>query len=99
MSFSRQIAAQPGWFVLSVLHDETGLPVAADQAEIVAWAFEEGDELCIPYPVTMYGVQTDDQPVLKPSGVVDSVASESAPTVFAWIEDLQAEFRHNAVNR
>lgn len=96
MIFSRQIAALPGWSVLTVLYDDAGLPIDAEQSEIVAWAFIDGDELSVPYPVTMSGVQTNDPPIRKPSGGVDALDCD-APTVAAWIEHLQAQLRHEAV--
>lgn len=93
MKFSRQIPAQPGWFVISLLSDETGFPVAVDQESIVAWAFEEGDECSIPYPVTMGGVRTDDPVIVNPAGSVDSVGHDTAPTLACWLADAQEAHR------
>lgn len=92
MKFSLQIPAQPGYFVLDLVRDETGYPTV-DKVGIVAWAFEAGDELSIPYPVTMGGVRTDSPMACTPSGVFDSSGVWRAPSALSWQTDLQTAHR------
>ena len=69
--FARQIQAEPGWRVLTILENENGCPSEVDKAYVIGWAFEENDEFSIPYPVITTGAVIDADWLLQPDGTVE----------------------------
>ncbi len=81
----RTIPAQPGFFVIEVLCEDDGRPVATDSRAVIAWAME--DSLLIPYPVTLYGVQTEACFILQPDGTVERPNIDWFQHVGDWMKD------------
>jgi hypothetical protein len=91
IKFVQTIAAQPGYYLLESMHGDDGTPAVAHQEPIVAWALE--DDNYAPYPITLEGVQTSNEAVLRPDGTVAIACIEWHPSVTAWLESLQGATR------
>lgn len=85
--FVGTISANPGFYVLTEIGDDNGYPVEADKAPVVAWALEE-DSLAA-YPVTLEGVQTDNDYVLYPDGAVERPGIDGFRSVTEWLAAQQ----------
>ncbi len=92
LKFGQHITAVPGYAVLSTRHDDNGYPNEVNKAHIVAFAFEEGCEFSIPYPVTYEGVITDNVYLLRPDGTVDKPDGEFFFSLDDWLKSEQADY-------
>lgn len=91
MKFSAHIKAAPGWYVLEALPDDNDFQKESLKTPVLAWAFEDKDGLCIPYPVTTCGVNTDSVYFLRPDGIVENPCSGWFPSFDDWLEYQQSE--------
>lgn len=69
IKFVKTIPANPGFYVLEAIEDDKGYPVETDKSHVVAWALD--DDLFLPYPITLYGVRTENVYILQPDGTVE----------------------------
>lgn len=79
--------AEAGYYVLLVIPARDGIPAAVERQAVLHWGYEKGDELSIPYPITLGGVVVDDSHILRPDGAIERADGE----VFSSLEEfLQA---------
>ncbi|MET3134759.1 hypothetical protein AAKU55_005061 [Oxalobacteraceae bacterium GrIS 1.11] len=83
LKFMATIPANPGFYVLEMLHDESGHPSEAIKCPVLAWALE--GNILAPYPVTSEGVQFDTPYVLQPDGTVERVFDSWFPSLDEWM--------------
>lgn len=81
--------AAPGYFVLTALDDDSGVPSEAFKSPVMFWAIEA--ECLIPYPITLEGPQTDNVYILQPDGSVERPWVDGFSSVDCWLEDQQAK--------
>ncbi|WP_151448499.1 hypothetical protein [Lacisediminimonas profundi] len=87
--FTQIIPADKSFFVLDVLYDDNGYPVAPIKYLVVAWALEEGT--LAPYPVTLEGVQTASCYILQPDGAVERPGIDGFANIEDWLADQQSD--------
>lgn len=84
--------ANPGFFVLRTLGDgETGYPLDVDKVPVEFWAIEKGSYAL--YPITPEGLHSDCPYILYPHGVVERVNIDAFPSVAAWLQSQQDDFK------
>lgn len=64
------VAAQPGFFMLELISDETGCPIGFDRHPIVAWVVTLNDDYPEAMPVLSESTQCQNGPVMYPGGAV-----------------------------
>jgi hypothetical protein len=86
----RTLTAQPGFAIIEVLVDGSGRPVDSITSHIVAWAFEQ--DLLIPHPVTLCGIQSGPVHILQPDGSVERPNLDSYTSVAEWLAAQQCDY-------
>jgi hypothetical protein len=81
--------AAPGYAVIEVLADDSGRPVDVSISNILSWAHEQ--DLLIPHPVTLCGVQLGSVHIVQPDGSVERANADWYPSVADWLAAQQSE--------
>ena len=80
--------AEPGYYVLAVVPASDDVPADVELHAVLHWGYEKEDQVSIPYPITLGGVNVEGPHILRPDGAIERAEGSDYASLEAFRQAL-----------